>query len=148
MGQYVGWHCKKCGASNGFSIGGGMTGFNDPKVVEMAKSGELGTAMGTLLAGGIPEGWTLFNENVFYQCPECGGVVSGGAVRVDDGSGNWLVFHIEPEPCASCGGELEYWDDKTPLTRHDLFDRCVEIEMRGCPECGEKAVELDAGNWD
>ena len=125
-----------------------MMGFNGPKVVEAARSGELGPAMGTLLADGIPEGWTLFDGNAFYLCPNCGEVVPGGTVRIDDGSGNWLVFHVEPGPCASCGGELEFWDDKIPLTQHELVDRCVEVEMSGCPECGGKAVELDVGKWD
>ena len=148
MGEYVSWHCSKCGEGESFSLGGGMLGFNNPEVLERAEKGELGPAMETLLANGVPEGWTLFNENAFYLCPSCEAVIPGGTVRIDDGSGNWLVFHEAPDACPSCGEELCFWDDKVPMSFGELRARCVKRSEGACPKCGAEAVELGFGSWD
>jgi len=148
MGEYMGWRCADCGAGEGFRSGGGMLSFNDPELVDRAKAGELGPAMQVLLAEGIPQGWTLFNESAFYPCPGCGGVIAGGVVRIDDGSGNWLVFHAAPDACGECGYELLHWDERVPMGESELASRCAERVEAGCPECGGKNVVLESMDWD
>ena len=148
MGDFVGWHCDNCGAEESYYMGGGMLGFNDPEVVKLAQAGKLGPAMKALLADGIPDGWTLFNERVFYSCPKCKNVIAGQTVRIDDASGNWLVFHIAPPACSKCGEGLAYWDDKVPMTLADLHGRCNAFVEEGCPSCGKKSVVVDSGSWD
>ena len=148
MGSFAGWRCKSCGAHEEFSCGGGMMGLNNPAVVEQARKGELGPAMKALLADGIPEGWMLFEERAYYRCPECDGAIEGTTVRIDDRSGNWLVYHLEPPACAKCGEKLMFWDDKVPMSFDALLARCKSYAENGCPTCRSKDVELDLGNWD
>lgn len=148
MGSIIGWHCSDCGAGESFYCGGGMMGFNEPAAVEHSKDGTFGPAMKRLLGDGIPEGWTVFAENVFYRCPNCDGVISGGALRIDDRSGGWLTFHIKPDVCETCNEELIFWDDKVPMSESELLARCEGYVESGCPKCGGTNVSVDAGNWD
>ena len=148
MGSMISWHCEDCGAEESFFTGGGMMFYNEPAVVEASKSGDFGNAMKALLGNGVPEGWTVFRENAFYLCPNCGGVISGGTLKIDDGGSGWLVYHTEPDACESCGEELVFWDDKVPLSDSELIKRCEEYSENGCPKCNGKHVSLSMGNWD
>ena len=122
--------------------------YNEPAVVEVAKGGDFGEAMKTLIGDGIPEGWTVFRENAFYLCPNCGSVISGGTLKIDDGGSGWLVYHTKPDACASCGEELVFWDDKVPLSGDELIKRCESYSENGCPKCNGKHVSPSMGNWD
>lgn len=148
MGSMYGWHCEECGAKEEFYCGGGFLSFNNPEVVEMSSSGDYGPAMEVLLGSGIPDGWTVFNENVFYLCPECDSIIPGAALTIEDGSGSWLVYYNKPEVCPSCGEELSFWDDKTPIDEGVLWARCQRYVETGCPKCGGKKVTADLARWD
>ena len=148
MGSIIGWHCEDCGAGESFYTGGGMMFYNEPAVVEVSKSGDFGEAMKALLGDGIPEGWTVFRENAFYLCPNCGGIISGGTLKIDDGGPGWLVYHTKPDACASCGEELVFWDDKVPLSGDELIRRCEGYSENGCPKCNGRHVLPSMGNWD
>lgn len=124
-----------------------MLGLNDPEVIERAKAGELGPAMRILLSDEDNSEW-LVNENAFYLCTNCGSVIKGNSVRINDGSGNRLVFYYKPPTCASCGEELFYEEDKVPMSKKELSDRCVEYKEIGCPNCGKNAIKLDFSCWD
>ena len=148
MGSMIGWHCEDCGAEESFFCGGGMMYFNEHEVVDLAKNGDFGQAMKTLLGDGVPDGWTIFRENVFYLCPSCGDIISGGRLRIDDGGSGWLSYHTKPDACPSCGEELVFWDDKVPMNERELMARCEERSEKGCPKCEGKRVSLTIGNWD
>ena len=148
MGSMINLHCEDCGAKESFFAGGGMMFYNEPAVVEASKSGDFGNAMKALLGNGVPEGWTVFRENAFYLCPNCGGVISGGTLKIDDGGSGWLVYHAEPDACESCGGEPVFWDDKVPMSERELIARCEERSEKGCSKCGGRHVSLSMGNWD
>ncbi len=148
MGSMYGWHCEECGAGDEYYCGGGFLSFNNPEVVELSKSGDYGPAMKALLGNGIPEGWTVFGESVFYLCPNCGDVIPGDTLRIDDGSGCWLTFHTEPEPCPSCGEKLSSWEDKVPMRERELSARCESYFENGCPKCGSKKVNLAVSDCD
>ena len=148
MGSMINLHCEDCGAKESFFAGGGMMFYNEPAVVEASKSGDFGNAMKALLGNGVPEGWTVFRENAFYLCPNCGGVISGGTLKIDDGGSGWLVYHTEPDACESCGGEPVFWDDKVPMSERELIARCKERSEKGCSKCGGRHVSLSMGNWD
>jgi len=148
MGSMVGWHCNDCGAEESFLCGGGMMGINEPAVVDCSKDGTFGSAMKALFADGIPNGWTVFTENAFYLCPNCGGIADGGTLRIDDGGSGWLVYHMEPSPCPACGERLLFWDDKVPMGERELMVRCEGYAEQGCPKCVSKNISLPAGEWD
>ncbi len=148
MGKLIGWECDDCGAREAFHCGGGMMGFSDPEVIEHSCDGSFGPAMKTLLGNGVPDGWSTYNEAVYYQCPNCDHIIPGGAVRIEDGSGSWLVYHIEPDDCEVCGEELAFWDDKVPLSEDELLKRCFQRSEEPCPKCGGKNVQLTLGDWD
>lgn len=148
MGSMIGWHCNNCGAEESFLCGGGMMGLNEPAVVDYSKDATFGIAMKTLFADGIPDGWTVITENAFYLCPNCGGVIHGSSLRIDDGGPGWLVYHAEPRPCPTCGEKLLFRDDKHPMSGRELFARCEGYAEQGCPKCGNKDVGLSAGEWD
>lgn len=140
MRSMLGWCCEDCGTGKTYMCGGGFMSFNESEVVELSKGGALGPAMRALLGDGIPEGWTVFRQNAFYECPGCGDVIWGGTIRIDDKGGGWLVYHAEPDPCPTCGEELVFWDDKVPMSERVLMDKCSKIVEQGCPECGGKGV--------
>lgn len=144
MGSMAEWHCKDCGAGESFYCGSGMGGFNNPAVVEQAKDGTFGPAMKRLLGDGIPDGWFVFTENVFYRCLTCNDITNGSALRIDDGSGGWLTYYIQPDDCETCEelGDLEL------MSEDELFDRCKKYSDDGCPKCGGKHVALNFGCWD
>ena len=148
MGKLMEWNCEICGTGERFRCGGGFLDMNDPELVMKAKSGNLGGVMEKLFGDGIPDGWTTFNEAVFYECPGCGTPVPGAAVLIDDGSGNWAVYHFEPEKCPSCDRKIAFWDDKVPMDDGKLLDRCIGFERDECPKCGAKAVKANFWNWD
>jgi len=104
--------------------------------------------MKLLLGEGIPEGWNTFAENAFYLCPNCDNVIASETLRIDDGSGNWLVHHVKPNACPKCGEELVFWDDKVPMGELDLAARCDGFAENGCLKCGSTNVSITAGNWD
>lgn len=148
MGEMLGWRCEACGAGESFMLGGGMMGFSNPGLAEQAKAGDFGPAMQRLWGDGIPEGWDVFRENAYYLCPDCGDLIEGSVFRIDDGSGGWLVFHVKPDACPSCGEELIFWDDKVPLCDCKIEERCRGFAVGGCPACGGTDVSLVNGCWD
>lgn len=150
MGKMVGWFCRDCGASEEFYLGSGMSAFDDASsVVERSKEGVYGRAMKKLLGDGIPEGWAVFKERVFYRCPNCDGVIEGGAFKIDDGSGSgWLTFHVKPDSCEACGEELVFWDDRILMSDRELLVLCQKHVDDGCPNCGSANVQLITGCWD
>lgn len=148
MGNIAGWICASCNAGEEFFMGGGMGGSDDPVVADRAREGLLGPAMKALLGEGIPEGWSVFQENCFYECRCCGAVIPGKTFLIDDRSGCWLVFHDEPAACEKCGNALDSWDEKVPLTEREIEHRC-EMRMReGCSECGGRNILGQHGCWD
>ncbi len=151
MGNIIGWYCKDCGASESFYSGGGMLSFNDSDFVSRSKDGSCGPAMKRLLGDGIPEGWTVFEEHVFYRCPNpnCGGVIEGSAFKIADGSRRGcLAYYVKPDSCEVCGEELAFWDDRTPMSDGELLALCQEHVDGGCPNCGSANVQLARGCWD
>lgn len=148
MGKMFGWRYGDCGAGESFHCGGGMLFFNEPEVVELSKKGDFGEAMKQLFRDGIPEGWTVFRENVYYLCPGCEGAIDGGTLRIKDGGPGWLVYHTAPSSCPSCGEELVFWDDKVPMSERDIAARCDGRAEEGCPKCGGRYVESTFGCWD
>lgn len=151
MGKIIGWYCKDCGASESFYSGGGMLSFNDSDFVSRSKDGSCGPAMKRLLGDGIPKGWTVFEEHVFYRCPNpnCGGVIEGSAFKIADGSRRgWLAYYVKPDSCEVCGEELAFWDDRTPMSDGDLLALCQKQVDDGCPNCGGANAQLLMGCWD
>lgn len=148
MGSIAGWQCGACGSGEEFYCGGGMFSFNEPAVVELAGDGRFGPAMKSLLGDGIPEGWTVYRESCFYECRDCGGTIDGGTIRIDDGSGGWLIYHDEPDVCGRCGYQLHMWDERVPLSEREIAARCDRRIEDGCPECGGKNILLQMGCWD
>ena len=149
MGSLFGWHCNDCGAGESFGCGTGMRPLLSHEIQEDAANGSLGPAMQRLFKDGIPEGWTVSRKNDYYLCPNCGGIIDGASLRIDDGSGaGWLDYHLEPEACKACGCELVFWDDHVPLSERELQRRCEDIAKAGCPKCGSKHVSVEFGNWD
>lgn len=148
MGTGIGWKCKSCGVGETFMCGGGMMSLNEPEVVECSRDGSFGPAMKALLGDGIPDGWTVFRENVFYRCPGCDAIVPGGAIRIDDESGGWIVYHTKPGECPSCGEGLWLWSDRAPMSEDELLRRCEGYAREGCPECGGTDVEITTMYWD
>lgn len=144
----MGWQCQDCNSCEVFYCGGGMLSFNEPAVVELAEEGKFGPAMKMLLGKGIPEGWTVCRENCFYECCDCSGTIGGGTIRIDDGSGGWLIYYDEPSACEKCGNVLFLWSEKVPLSEREISARCDRRVDEGCPECGGKNVLLQMGNWD
>lgn len=149
MGKIIGWYCKDCGAGNSFYSGSGMLSFNDSDFVLRSKDGSCGPAMKRLLGDGIPEGWTVFEERVFYRCPNCDGAIEGSAFKIDDGGGSgWLAFYVKPDSCETCGEELVFWDDRIPMSDSDLLALCQKQVDDGCPNCGGANAQLVKGCWD
>lgn len=148
MGSIIGWRCEDCGARQGFALGGGRQSYNNPEVVEQSANGSFGPAMKRLLGEGIPDGWTVLRESAYYRCPKCGGVVRGGTLRIDNGTGWWLAYHTKPDACETCGEELFFWPDKVPMSEKELLARCEGYVESGCPKCGGTNVIVVAGAWD
>ena len=149
MGNIVGWFCKDCGAGNSFYSGSGMMSFNDSDFVLRSKDGFYGPAMKRLLGDGIPEGWIVFEEHVFYRCPNCDGIIEGSAFKVDDGSrSGWLTYYIKPDSCEACGEELAFWGDRVPMSDDELLALCQKLVDDGCPNCGGETAQLLRGCGD
>lgn len=149
MGSIIGWRCENCGAGESFQFGIGMRLVDSTAIAEDASNGSLGPAMQRLFSDGIPEGWTVSRFSEYYLCPSCGGIIKGAALRIDDGGGaGWLDYHLEPEACEACECELAFWDDRVPLSEHELSLRCEDTAKAGCPKCGGMNVSVEFGNWD
>lgn len=150
MGMIIGWFCRDCGAGEEFYFGSGMNAFDDgPSVVERSKEGSYGPAMKKLFGDGIPEGWAVFKERVFYRCSNCDEAIGGIAVKIDDGSGcGLLIFYLKPEKCDRCGETYDFWSDMLPMSEDELLDRCQRHVDDGCSSCGSSNVQLLVGRWD
>ena len=126
-----------------------MLSFNDSDFVLRSKDGFYGPAMKRLLGDGIPEGWIVFEEHVFYRCPNCDGIIEGSAFKVDDGSrSGWLTYYIKPDSCEACGEELAFWGDRVPMSDDELLTLCQKQVDDGCPNCGGENAQLLMGCWD
>ncbi len=149
MGSMIGWRCGDCGAGEDFQCGTGMSCLDDADVAALLTSGTFGPRMTEQFKDGIPEGWYVFKENEYFECPECGGIVEGQAFKIySDEDAGWLVFHAEPKPCGTCGERLFFWSDKVPLSERKLAERCQGFASRGCPHCGGSHVSVMTGCWD
>lgn len=147
-GEFVGWNCRECEANESFYYGIGTSLLNDDDFARMCDDGDYGPATRALLGDGVPEGWTVNEENAFYTCPKCGDVIQGSAIRIDDGSGSMLVAYADVPACGSCGEKPVFLEDMVPMSFAELTDRCKAISESKCPKCGADAVEMDMGNWD
>lgn len=149
MGSIIGWRCEDCGSGEEFWCGAGGSYLDDADVEALLTEGAFGPRMTALLKGGIPEGWYVFRENEYFECPECGGIVAGQAFRIyADGESGWLVYHTEPQPCSTCGERLYFWADKVALSERKLTERCQGFASHGCPRCGGSHVSAYGGSWD
>ena len=148
MGEMYEWHCHDCQAGEEFITGVGMGSFNEREVIDLARDGKYGSLVKQLVGDGIPEGVIIFRLNAYFVCPECGEILQGEELCLSGDDGKELHGYAPPNSCPTCGADLDFMDDKIPLTNRELIERCKHIVSEGCPKCGGKNVESIMGCWD
>ena len=145
MGISIGWRCDSCGAGVEHYCGVGLDNYTGPGIAGMIERGDFGPAMKALFAAGIPEGWLVARKNAFYKCPDCGDVITGDSLFIDDCSGGCIRYFSDPGVCPSCSRDLLCWDEKEPMTQNELWAIYERREGSVCPNCGSANVEAVIG---